>query len=59
VFREARKVMLPGDYIAMRLTGKCQTTKQGLSECVLWDYDNHRLCEEALRLAGIDPAMIP
>ena len=30
--------MLPGDFIIMKLTGKVQTTKQGLSEGVFWDY---------------------
>lgn len=32
------KYMLPGDFIAAKMTGKIQTTPQGLSESVLWDY---------------------
>jgi xylulokinase len=32
------KIMLPGDYIAMRLTGEITTTVSGLSEGVLWDF---------------------
>ena len=35
--------MLPGDLIVAKMTGKCQTTPQGLSESILWDYKNHCL----------------
>lgn len=32
------KILLPGDYIAMRLTGRVATTVSGLSEMMLWDF---------------------
>ena len=38
VFERIYKVMLPGDYIAMRLTGEICTTPEGLSEFMLWDF---------------------
>lgn len=45
--------MLPGDYISMKLTGKVQTTKQGLSEGVFWDYKNNKLSSEVLKATSI------
>lgn len=30
--------MLPGDYIAMKITGKCSISETGLSEGVMWNY---------------------
>lgn len=37
-YRRIRFIMLPGDYIALRLTGQPCTTVGGLSEGMLWDY---------------------
>jgi xylulokinase len=37
-FGKIHKMMLPGDYIALRLTGETITTPSGLSEGMLWDY---------------------
>ena len=38
LFARIYKVMLPGEYIAMRLTGEVVTTPEGLSEQILWDF---------------------
>ena len=38
VFEKIYKIMLPGDYIAMRLTGNIVTNPEGLSEYMLWDF---------------------
>jgi len=38
VFAKIHKVMLPGDYLAMKLTGEVATTTSGLSEGMFWDY---------------------
>lgn len=38
LFARTHKIMLPGDYIAMRLTGSARTTVSGLSEGILWDF---------------------
>lgn len=32
------KIMLPGDYVAWRMTGNCLTNPEGLSEYMLWDF---------------------
>ncbi len=36
--RRATAAMLPGDFIALRLTGEASTTPGGLSEMIAWDY---------------------
>ena len=38
LFDKIDKVMLPGDYIAMRLSGDINTTISGLSEGMFWDF---------------------
>jgi len=53
------KFMLPGDYIAMRLTGEIRTTVGGLSEGMLWDFKEGRVAEFLLRYYGFDSDLIP
>jgi len=53
------KAMLPGDYIAMKLTDKVATTPSGLSEWVLWDFRQQRIADLVLDHYGIDKNMIP
>jgi len=57
------KVMLPGDYIAMRMTGEVYTTITGLSEGVFWDFAGHRMSDRILDYFDFDcdifPAIIP
>ncbi|MDR2496159.1 MAG: carbohydrate kinase [Tannerellaceae bacterium] len=38
IFERVDKFMLPGDYIAMRMTGRAATTVSGLSEGIFWDF---------------------
>jgi len=38
IYEKIEKIMLPGDYLAMRLTGEINTTVSGLSEMILWDF---------------------
>ncbi|MDX1410220.1 MAG: FGGY family carbohydrate kinase, partial [Saprospiraceae bacterium] len=52
-------MMLPGDYIAMKLTGEITTTVPALSEAMLWDFRNHMLSTEVMQHFGIDWQMIP
>ncbi|MGD0339563.1 MAG: FGGY family carbohydrate kinase [Bacteroidota bacterium] len=53
------KFMLPGDYIAMRLTGEAATTLSGLSEGILWDFKTDSIASFLLGHYGIDPRLIP
>ena len=52
------KVMLPGDYIAMRLTGSVCTTVSGLSEGIFWDFKKNAPCQELLDYFGFDPSVL-
>ena len=51
--------MLPGDYIAFKLTNEIVTTKNGLSEGMLWDYHDKKLAEWLLEHYKIDIKLTP
>ncbi|NMM47547.1 FGGY family carbohydrate kinase [Marinigracilibium pacificum] len=59
IYENTHKVLLPGDYIAMRLTGEINTTIPGLSEGIFWDFKNKRISEELLEYYGIEHNLIP
>ncbi|MBK8879011.1 MAG: carbohydrate kinase [Haliscomenobacter sp.] len=59
VYERIHKAMLPGDYIAMRLSGSIQTTITGLSEGIFWDFDQQTLAQQVLGVYGIDPHLLP
>ena len=59
VYKRIWKVMLPGDFIAMRLTDVACTTVSGLSEGVFWDFQFHRPSVELLDFYGFDPTLLP
>lgn len=52
------KIMLPGDYIAMRLTGEAVTTISGLSEGILWDFKEGAPAYKLLEHYGIDSSLL-
>lgn len=58
-FREIETVMLPGDYLAWRMTGVASTTRSGLSEMILWNAREGRLANKLLTHYGIPERMIP
>lgn len=53
------KIMLPGDYIAMKLTGEINTTVSGLSEGILWDFKENSVARLVLEHYGFDSSVIP
>ncbi|QDO93233.1 carbohydrate kinase [Formosa sediminum] len=59
IYKDTYKFMLPGDYIAFKLTGNLVTTKNGLSEGVLWDYKQDNVAVDLLNYYGIDKALVP
>lgn len=59
IFDQIDKLMLPGDYIAMRLTGECVTTASGLSEGILWDFNENKPAEFLLDYFGFSSSWIP
>lgn len=59
VYEKIDKFMLPGDYIAFRLTGEISTTVSGLSEGMFWDFANHQTASFLLGDLGIDSSLVP
>ena len=59
LFERIYKIMLPGDYIAMKLTDEVSTTISGLSEMMLWDFKNDAPAEFLLDYFGFDKAILP
>ena len=57
-YRKIYRALLPGDYIAMKLTGKPATTISGLSEGILWNFSRNGLAKELLDHYEIDPSLI-
>jgi len=53
------KIMLPGDYIALRLTGQISTSYSGLSEGIFWDFSTNRVSAELLKYFGFDSTLLP
>lgn len=58
VFDKIDKVMLPGDYIAMKMTGEVRTTVSGLSEGMMWDFANDSVASIVLDYYGIPQSMV-
>ena len=59
IYARIYKVMLPGDYIAMRMTGVACTTVSGLSEGMFWDFKNNCLADFLMDYYGFDKSLIP
>lgn len=53
------KMMLPGDFIAMKLTGEIKTSETGLSEGIFWDFKKNELSKKILDHYQIDSKWIP
>ena len=58
LFKRIDKIMLPGDFIAMKLTGEIATTISGLSEGIFWDFKENCLSEDLMRYYGFDKSLI-
>lgn len=58
LFEKIYKVMLPGDYIAMRMTGEIRTTISGLSEGIMWDFNTNSVAKMLLDQYGIPESMV-
>jgi xylulokinase len=59
IYEKINKYMLPGDYIAYKLTGEILTTRNGLSEGMLWDYKKNNTADWLLEYYGIDTNLTP
>lgn len=59
IFEKIWKIMLPGDYIAFRMTGEATTTVGGLSEGILWDFKENRPAQRLLQYFGFSENLLP
>lgn len=57
-YARIHKFMLPGDYIAMKLSGVINTTVSGLSEGILWNFKEQKVASELLKYYGIDESLV-
>lgn len=59
LFTKIYKFMLPGDYIAMRMSGEVNTTVSGLSEGIFWDFKEHQVAQFMLDYFGFSSSLVP
>jgi xylulokinase len=59
LFEKIYKIMLPGDYIALKLSGECNTTASGLSEGMLWDFQENRPAKFLMDYFGFPESVLP
>lgn len=59
IYEKIDKVMLPGDFIAMKLTGSISTSISALSEGIFWDFQNNELSKDVMNYFGFDEHFFP
>jgi len=59
IYAQIRHFMLPGDYLALRMSGTPQTTVSGLSEGIFWDFAEQKVSQALLDYYGFDNSFIP
>ena len=58
IMDQVHKIMLPGDYIALCMTGEATTTVSGLSEGMFWDFKQEDIAYFLLDYYGIHPGVL-
>ncbi|HOJ77187.1 MAG TPA: FGGY family carbohydrate kinase [Bacillota bacterium] len=59
LYQKIYKVMLPGEYIGMMMTGEIVTTSSGLSEGIWWDFKAENVADLLLNYYDISPELLP
>lgn len=59
IYESIDKVMLPGDYIAMKLTGEVTTSPSALSEGVFWDFQEDKVSDDVINFFNFNTSFIP
>jgi len=59
IYQKIYKMMLPGDFIAMKLTGEISTSIPALSEGIFWDFRANDVSKDLLDYYGIQQSLIP
>ena len=59
IYKKIYKIMLPGDWLAMKLTGEIKTTSSGLSEGILWDFLKEGHSSELMSYFDFSESLLP
>jgi xylulokinase len=59
IWAKTDKMMLPGDFLAMKMSGEIQTTVSGLSEGIFWDFKEKKIAHRLLEKYEITESVIP
>jgi xylulokinase len=59
LYSRIHKIMLPGDYIALRLTGEISTSFTGLSEGIFWDFERNMVSEKLMKYFDFNSSLLP
>jgi len=59
IYHQIYKAMLPGDFIAMKMTDNINTTISGLSEGIMWNFRENKLAKILLDYFNIPEEIIP
>jgi xylulokinase len=59
IYQRINKIMLPGDFVSMKLTGEITTSISALSEGIFWDFENNRISQEICSYFGFDETLFP
>jgi xylulokinase len=59
VYFKVSKVMLPGDYIAFKLTDEVTTSISALSEGIFWDFQENEISKDVMNYYGFEESFIP
>jgi xylulokinase len=59
LYAKINKIMLPGDYIGLRLTGELSTTYTGMSEGIFWDFLENKVSASLLKYFNFDHSLLP
>ena len=57
-YAQIDRAMLPGDFIAMRLTGQATSTNSGLSEGIFWDFQSNQISKDVMDYFGFEESVI-
>jgi xylulokinase len=58
-YNQIDKMMLPGDFIALKLTGEVTTTSSALSEGIFWDFKEDDISKSVMKYFDFDNSLIP
>src|SRR6201996_4666600 len=59
IYARIDKVMLPGDFIAMKLTGEITTSVSALSEGIFFDFQTNKISKDIVDYFGFDESLFP